>query len=220
MIYIVAISLALFIIYSCKAKTDNEIFKEILNDPRINSREVGERNGIKFFQYMKDDKTGFRDLDGNIAIKAIYDSAEMFSEGHSAVEINGIWGLIDEKGNYVIPLKYESLGDLNNGLISFRKEDKIGFMDINEKVIIQPELYWADEFSEGLCAVSTDYNSDKPRKYGYIDVTGKLVVPYKFDHATKFENGRGIIQLNNLWGAIDKTGKIIIEPIHKYTSDF
>ena len=29
------------------------VFEEILNDPRVNSREVGEREGIEYFQYME-----------------------------------------------------------------------------------------------------------------------------------------------------------------------
>ena len=74
-----------------KEKTDKKTFEEILNDPRVNSKEVGEREGIKYFQYIENGKTGFRDLDGKIVIKAIYESAEMFSEGHSAVEVDGKW---------------------------------------------------------------------------------------------------------------------------------
>jgi len=81
-------------------------------------------------------------------------------------------------------------------------------------------FYWVDEFSEGLCVVSTDFRSKEVRKYGYIDTTGKLVIDFQFQYANKFENGRGLIQQNNLWGAVDKTGKIIVEPTHKYTNDF
>ena len=93
-------------------------------------------------------------------------------------------------------------------------------IDLNEKIIIEPEFYWVDEFSEGLCAVSTDFRSKEPRKYSYIDKNGKLIVDFKFDNAMKFENGKGKIQIGNLWGAIDKTGKIIIEPKYKYTNEF
>jgi hypothetical protein len=212
------------VLFACnrkpKDKTDKEIFEEILNDPRVNSKEVGEREGVKYFQYMENGKTGFRDLDGKIVIKAIYKSAEMFSEGHSAVEVDGKWGLINEKGEYVLKPQFESLGGLHNGLLSFRTGDKCGFIDIHGNVIIEPKFYWVDEFSEGFCAVSTDFRSKEVRKYGYIDTTGKLVVDFQFQHANKFENGQGKIQLKNLWGAVDKTGKIVVEPKHKYTSDF
>lgn len=153
-----------------KEKTDEELFEEKLNDPRINSKEVGEREGIKYFQYMENGKTGFRDLEGNIVIKAIYETAEMFSEGHSAVEVDGKWGLINEKGEYVLKPQYEYLGGLHNKMLSFQEGDKYGFIDIQGKVIIKPDFYWVDEFSEGLCVVSTSFTSKEVRKYGYIEL--------------------------------------------------
>ena len=111
--YRLLILAAIGLLFACNSKpdhkSDQEIFEEILNDPRVNSKEVGERAGIKYFQYMDNGKTGFRDLDGNIVIKAIYESAEMFSEGYSAVEVEGKWGLIDETGKYIIEPKFEFL---------------------------------------------------------------------------------------------------------------
>jgi hypothetical protein len=212
------------VFYACnqksKEKTDEELFEEILNDPRVNSREVGEREGIEYFQYMENGKTGFRDLDGNIVIKAIYESAEMFSEEHSAVEIDGKWGLINEKGEYVIEPQYDFLGGLHNGLVSFRQNDLTGFLDVNGNVKIEPKFHWVDEFSEGLCAVSTDWKTDEPRLYGYIDTSGNQVIDFKYQHANKFENGIGKVQLNNLWGAVDKEGKEVVEIKHQYTSDY
>ncbi|EPR72631.1 hypothetical protein ADIWIN_2368 [Winogradskyella psychrotolerans RS-3] len=169
---------------------------------------------------MENGKTGFRDLDGNIVIKAIYESAEMFSENHSAVEIDGKWGLINENGKYVIEPQFDFLGGLHNGLVSFRQNELIGFLDVSGKVIIEPKFHWVDEFSEELCVVSTDWKTDEPRLYGYIDTTGTLVVDFKYQHALKFENGIGKVELNNLWGAVDKNGKEVIEIKHKYISEF
>lgn len=42
-----------------KEKSDKESFEEVLNDPRVNTKEVGEREGIRYFQVEKDGKTGF-----------------------------------------------------------------------------------------------------------------------------------------------------------------
>jgi len=213
------IFVAVVTLFACnnkpKEKTDKEIFEEILNDPRVNSREVGEREGIKYFQYMDNGKTGFRDLDGKIVIKAIYESAEMFSEGYSAVEVDEKWGLIDETGKYIIEPKFEYLGSVHNGLASYRANDKYGFVDIAGQEKIKPQFDWVDEFSEGLCVVRNDKG-----KHGYIDTTGKIIIDFQFQYANKFENGQAKFTLNNLWGAVDKTGKIIVEPTHKYTSDF
>lgn len=197
-----------------KEKSDKEQFEEILNDPRVNSKEVGEREGIKYFQVMQDGKTGFRDLDGNIVIEPKFDNAEMFSEGLSTVQLGDKYGLIDEKGNYVLPLTaFEYLGSVHNGLASFRANDKYGFVNTKGQEVIKPQYDWVDGFSEGLCVVRNDKG-----KYGYIDTTGKVIIDLQFQYANKFENGQAKFQLNNLWGTIDKTGKIIEEATHKYAT--
>jgi hypothetical protein len=197
-----------------KEKSDSEVFEEVLNDPQVNSKEVGEREGIKYFQVMKNGKTGFRDLDGNITIKPIYDNAEMFSEGLSTVQIGNKYGLIDEKGRYVLPLRdMEYLGSVHNGLASFRANDKYGFIDTTGQEKIKPQFDWVDDFSEGLCVVRNDKG-----KHGYIDTAGKLVVNYQFDYANRFESGQAKVQVKNLWGTIDKTGKFVVQPIHKYAT--
>jgi hypothetical protein len=197
-----------------KVKSDQEQFAEVLNDSRVNSKEVGKREGIKYFQVMQNGKTGFRDLDGRIVIEPTFDNAEMFSEGLSTVQIGDKFGLIDEKGNYVLPLTaFEFLGSVHNGLASFRVNNKYGFVNTKGQEVIKPQHDWVDEFSEGLCAVRNEEG-----KHGYIDTTGKLIIDFQFQYANKFENGLAKFELNNLWGIVDKTGKVIEQATHKYAT--
>jgi DNA-binding transcriptional regulator/RsmH inhibitor MraZ len=49
-------------------------------------------------------------------------------------------------------------------------------------------------------------------KYGYIDRTGKIVIPPRFDGAGKFSEGRAIVIIDGKYGYIDKTGKVVIQP--------
>lgn len=49
-------------------------------------------------------------------------------------------------------------------------------------------------------------------KSGYIDQTGKIVIPFQFDDAGPFSEGRAPIMLRRKWGFIDQTGKIVIKP--------
>lgn len=218
------IPIAIGFLISCnnkpKKKTDKELFEEILNDPRVNTKEVGEREGIKYFQVEKNGKTGFRDLDGKIVVEPIYDMAEMFSEGFSAVQVSDKWGLIDESGKYIIEPKFEYLGSVHHGLASYRSNDKYGFIDVKGEVKIKPQFDWVGHFSEELCVVRNDHGEMGMGKYGYIDMTGKVVIDFQFQFAQIFENGLAKFQHNNLWGAIDKTGKIVEQATHKYTSDW
>ena len=47
-------------------------------------------------------------------------------------------------------------------------------------------------------------------KYGYIDKTGKEVIPLKYDDADSFQEGLAQVKLNGKCGYIDKTGKEVI----------
>ena len=203
LILLVAIGL-LFACSRGQSKTDD--FSSIINDPRVNTKEVGLREGIEYFQIIENDKYGFRDLDGNIVIKPQFDNAEMFSEGYSAVTMADKWGLIDVKGEYVVKPQHDFLGGVHEGLCNFKQNDKYGFIDTKGDVKIEPQFFWVDQFSEGLCAISTDFRSKGPRKYGYIDNTGKIVIEFKFQSAFKFENGQAKVQLDGKWLTIDKSG--------------
>ncbi len=219
LLFLIAIGFLISCNTKPKEKSIKETFEEILNDPRVNSKEVGEREEIKYFQVIKNGKTGFRDLDGNIVIEPKFDNAEMFSEGYSSVQVGKKYGLIDETGKFVLPLQsYEFLGSVHNGLASFRTNDIVGFINIKGQEIIKPQFDWVGDFSEGLCVVRNDNGKIGSGKYGYIDTTGKVVIDIKFQYANNFENGQAKFELNNLWGAIDKTGRVVIEPTHQYTS--
>ena len=67
-------------------------------------------------------------------------------------------------------------------------------------------VYYNDiyKFSEGLAVVVLN------RKYGYIDKTGREVIPLKFDDAGNFSNGLAPVDLNYKYGFIDKTGGEVI----------
>lgn len=64
-------------------------------------------------------------------------------------------------------------------------------------------------FVDGLAAV---YQNNK---YGYIDITRKLVIPPIYDNAKSFSEGLAAVLRNQKWGYIDNTGKIVIS--HQYT---
>lgn len=49
----------------------------------------------------------------------------------------------------------------------------------------------------------------KDGKYGYIDTTGKIVVPPQWDYAQDFQDGIAMVMQGNKQGYIDKTGKYI-----------
>lgn len=92
-------------------------------------------------------------------------------------------------------------------------------IDINGNYVVSPEIYEKIDFnwfSEGLCPVKRN------GKWGYVDTTGKEVIPCKWEAVGKFERGLAWVGIdygdgyNLLRGCIDTTGKIILEPKYLY----
>lgn len=92
-------------------------------------------------------------------------------------------------------------------------DGKVGFKDENGEVIIpcQYSMAHSSGFKEGLCAVKK--SSSPVALWGFIDTTGRLVIPYKFTSVYDgFSEGLcGVMYgLSLKHGYIDKSGKVVI----------
>lgn len=58
--------------------------------------------------------------------------------------------------------------------------------------------------NEGLAAVK------KGELWGYVDTTGRLVIPLQFHGAFAFHGGRAAVHIGNRWGLIDTTGRELV----------
>lgn len=129
-------------------------------------------------------------------------------------------GYIDGDCNVVIPPKYEIAEDFSEGLACVAEPGWVygyKFIDTNGEVVISLEdgISVCGYFQEGLCVVRVD------GKYGFIDRTGKMVIPPKFDCAYGFDRGRALVSFGESEsgdnsGIIDRTGRFIVPP--KYNS--
>lgn len=127
---------------------------------------------------LMNDKVGFIDLRGQIAIEPRFDpdggggcvtfgrvGASRFSEGLAAVQLTKQewgkeWGFIDQHGNWVI----------------------------------QPAFACAAPFSEGLALIGVREDQGAWR-YGYIDKTGAIVIKPQFSQASSFEGKLALVTL-------------------------
>ena len=100
--------------------------------------------------------------------------------------------------------------------------DKIG------KLLFDPfkGYHTAKRFSEGMAAVGiyvyghTYRTMDPKYTFGYIDKTGQLTVPLKYEEARPFSEGLAAVKLKELWGFVNKTGKEIVPPQIGWVGDF
>jgi hypothetical protein len=55
-------------------------------------------------------------------------------------------------------------------------------------------------------------NEPKAQAWGFIDLTGRVVVPPAWDYVEPFWKGHAFVIQNGKWGIIDGTGKVILKP--------
>lgn len=112
---------------------------------------------------------------------------------------------ISESKTYSVDAFDKETSPFGEKLIAVKKNGKWGFMNINGKMVIQPQFQQAHNFFEGLAAVEIQ------GKWGYINKTGKVVIKAEYDHAAyQFVNGYAQVSKDGKWGNIDKEGNIII----------
>ena len=69
-------------------------------------------------------------------------------------------------------------------------------------------------FIEGLAKVRLK------GKYGFVDKTGREVIPCMYDSAGVFSDRLAKVELNGRWGVIDKTGKEVIPFKYAWAGEF
>ncbi len=146
----------------------------------------------------------------------IYQSTH-FSQGYAIISDSNSFGLIDSTGIIVIPVIYEYMGFLKDGLLVAKKDKKSGYLDTKGKIII-PFIYdLADDFKNGIAIVQ------KNGKCGIIDKKGNQLTDLVYDHVDKFGNdqsGLARVSRDKKWGFINKSGEEIIPCIYQNANFF
>jgi hypothetical protein len=125
--------------------------------------------------------------------------SDSFSEGLVPVSIKGKWGFMDRTGKLAIPPQFEDAEDFSEGLAPVK--------------VRTAETVWCPADSSGNRAGSN-------MMYGYIDKTGKMIVPAQFNSAAPFSEGLAAIGKCDQAYFIDKTGKTIVAGAFTYASSF
>lgn len=124
------------------------------------------------------------------------------------------FGVLDIKGQVLIPAKYQQISFFSEGKAAFLdpQAGKWGFMDRTGKVVIAPQfeqVFFVENdptmrpFQEGLAAVV------KNGKWGFIDEKGKTVIPFQYLIAQSFINGEARVNKDNSWFYINKSGACV-----------
>ena len=129
---------------------------------------------------------------------------------------DGQWGFINEKGEVVIPLTFRSVTSFSEGLAGV---DNRFYIDKTGKVVFTLAKHYDEilPFAGGVALVARN------KQYGYIDRSGKEVVPSVYNKGTIDRTpvdqliSENILTLSpyessGKWGYKNNKGEIVIAP--------
>lgn len=137
-----------------------------------------------------------------------------FNNGFDIVEIDDKYGVINEKGQLLVPAEYDDCDmldlDYDNSCFCVKKDGKQGVLKSNGEVLIPIEY---EDITDIQATVPTSFIVKKDNKYGLINGEGKVVVALEYDYMSKTENyGVLIIEVekDGIYGAMNENGEIIV----------
>ena len=190
------------------------------------------------FTIDEDGREGMIDAKGDVVIPPCFDGIDDFSGGLARFERDNLWGYVNAAGDVVIPPKYPWAEAFHDGLAwvqmkghALEADARWGVIDTTGRTVIRPTYTQMtsdngemEAFHNGLAMVQSLGKSDMGL-YGYVDRTGRMVIPPRFTLASPFSEGiaaatesgfRGVQQ----WGFIDRSGKWLIQPKFSWASEF
>lgn len=152
-------------------------------------------------------RIGFIDGSGEIKIDFKFYYITPFSEGLSAVLLTkgGKWAYIDETGNMVIAPQFDEATPFSNGLAKVVKNGETFFITKNGRKAFDTSFTLLG-FREELSPAKFSEN------WGFVNIEGKVVIPFKFQNANPFYENLAAVTQNNRIGYIDKLGNWAIFP--------
>jgi hypothetical protein len=136
-------------------------------------------------------------------------------DGLSFSSQNTKFGLIDWNGKQQLAYKYDYLSGGSNGkaiirewysLKNGKKAARFGAIDYSGKIIIKPQFDLMGNFGDGLAPVYSNEN----KLWGFVNQTGKLVMPYQYEDVRPFKFGYSAVKKEGRWGVISTGGKEIL----------
>ena len=138
---------------------------------------------------LQDDKWGYIDTSGKWVLQPTYDRVKGFNAGYALVLKDDQWNYIDKSGTVLQTPVQEKYYDFNEyGVAFYRVDKKIGLIDTNGKVILEPTYEVMKPFVNGQARVR------QGDLWGMIDAAGKITIHVSYNELSD-NSGKAV------WGA-------------------
>ena len=181
-------------------------FKEVI--PAIYNQTSFWKDGLLIGE--KGGKWGAVDKDNKTVIPFEFESMGALDEaGYIQVSKKTGNGFIDKTGKEVVPCTFYNMFPFYENLAHYlnKQEDgKYGVINRKGEIVVQPQNDAIEHFSNGMAVVSKI--AGETSKLGYIDNTGKEVIPTQYESARDFtKEGYALVGNNGNLFFIDKKGQ-------------
>lgn len=180
-------------------------------------------------QYVKvqsENKFGIIDKDWKLVIKPTYTKIREFGiEGvnanHIVVEQNTKRGLLNKDWKTIAPAKYDSITKFDTRGVAFLIDSlRVGMLN-PEGRILEPKY---DQIKESLDEAEITYKVVLKEKWGLLNKDWKEIITPRFDADFKIfefdKSGYARIHVGDKWGFIDKSHRVVLEPIYDEITEF
>lgn len=134
-----------------------------------------------FYLVGQNDKYGYLDMNGNVAVSLKYSDGLPFKQGMAAVGIDGNWFFIDNTGKQAFIASFKDVLSFSDSLAAVTPDgDLWGYIDMAGNYVIQPQFESAEDFTGGFAIISKKEKDPKNKglfisqRYK-IDKTGKIL---------------------------------------------
>ncbi|MEO0469899.1 MAG: WG repeat-containing protein, partial [Bacteroidota bacterium] len=134
------------------------------------------------------------------------------------VRSNTKWGVIDRKGRELVKPLYDTLQPLPGmaeRMFAFgRSQNKYAIVDERGKLLFISEMDLVERPVNGAI------RAKKNGKWGFLDVTGKEIVPFRYANAGDFYDGLARVRIGPRWGFVNMEGELAIPSEMLEVGDF
>lgn len=165
---------------------------------------------------LTDGRCAYIDTLGRQLFGRTFGNVRPFHNGYAAVLDSGLWGMIATDGSIVLPISFPAITENTGrlflaGTLGHMAVYKVAEWPSDEVGKSTQPLQVTDAvysgtlgYSEGLLSVVRD------GLYGFVDSTGREVVPCIYDETALFAEGRTMVRRGDRYGIVDTAGRFII----------
>ena len=135
----------------------------------------------------KGERFGFVDASGQFKIAPTLDEALPFSEGFAAVRGGDKWGFVNTSGHVVVQPQFKSAYYFREGVAAAGLDSSDVLIDTSGKVLAQG-FQVRELVADGRVPAS------RSEKSGYLDLAGKVVIPFVYDGVAAFSGGLAAVR--------------------------